>query len=123
VLNPVCTPIDDITYTLTVTGIGGCPTLDQVRITVLKTPLIPNTFSPNKDGINDLWEIEYLKDYPRAKVKVFTRTGQLVFESAGYLKPWDGTKSGKPLPLDTYYYIIEPESGRAPVTGYITIIK
>ena len=123
VLNPVCTPIDDITYTLTVTGIGGCPTLDQVRITVLKMPLIPNTFSPNKDGINDLWEIEYLKDYPRAKVKVFTRTGQLVFESAGYLKPWDGTKSGKPLPLDTYYYIIEPESGRAPVTGYITIIK
>jgi PKD repeat protein len=47
VLNPVCAPIDDITYTLTVTGIGGCPTLDQVHITVLKMPLIPNTFSPN----------------------------------------------------------------------------
>jgi gliding motility-associated-like protein len=123
VLNPICTPTDDITYTLTVTGIGGCPTLDQVHIIVLKKPVIPNTFSPNNDHVNDKWEIQYLKDYPKAKVQIFTRTGQLVFESAGYLKPWDGTQNGKPLPVDTYYYIIEPESGRAPVTGYVTIIK
>ena len=57
------------------------------------------------------------------KIQIFTRTGKLVFESKGYLKPWDGTKSGIALPLDTYYYIIEPESGRKPITGFITIIK
>ena len=123
ILNPICAPIDDISYTLTVTGIGGCPSVDQVKIIVLKKPLIPNTFSPNDDGINDLWEIQYLKTYPKAKIQVFTRTGQLVFESNGYNKPWDGTKAGVALPVDTYYYIIEPESGRAPVTGYVTIIK
>ena len=123
ILNPICAPIDDITYTLTVTGIGGCPSVDQVKIIVLKKPLIPNTFSPNDDGINDFWEIEYLKTYPKAKIQVFTRTGQMVFESKGYNKPWDGTKAGVALPVDTYYYIIEPESGRAPVTGYVTIIK
>jgi gliding motility-associated-like protein len=122
-LKPVCTPTDDITYTLTVTGIGGCPTTDQVKIIVLKTPIIPNTFSPNNDGINDTWEIEYLRIYPFARVQVFTRTGQLVYECKGTYRPWDGTLSGKILPMDTYYYIIEPESGREPVTGYITIIR
>lgn len=122
-LKPICTPTDDITYTLTVTGIGGCPTTDQVKIIVLKTPIIPNTFSPNNDGINDTWEIEYLRIYPFARVQVFTRTGQLVYECKGTYKPWDGTLSGKILPMDTYYYIIEPESGREPVTGYITIIR
>ena len=122
-LNPTCTPIKDITYTLTVTGRGGCPISDQVKINVLKVPAIPNTFTPNGDGINDVWEIKYLSRYPTAKVQVFTRSGQLVFESKGYTKPWDGMKNGQPLPVDTYYYIIEPESGRAPVTGYITIVK
>lgn len=123
ILRPTCTPVNDITYTLTVTGRGGCPVADQVKVVVLKTPRIPNTFSPNNDGINDLWDIQYLKTYPTARVQVFTRTGQLVFESRGYREPWNGTKNGKPLPMDTYYYIIEPESGRAPVTGFVTIIR
>lgn len=123
ILNPVCTPVEDMYYTLTVTNNGGCPASDQVIVKVLKTPRIPNTFSPNGDGINDTWEIQYLKQYPFARVQVFTRTGKQVFESHGYTKPWDGTINGKPLPLDTYYYIIEPESGRKPVTGYVTIIK
>ena len=48
------------------------PMSDQVLIKVLKIPRIPNTFTPNGDGINDYWEIQYLKDYPNAKVQVFT---------------------------------------------------
>lgn len=123
VLNPLCTPINETLYTLTVTARGGCASSDEVNVEVLKVPVIPNTFTPNKDGINDVWTITYLRDYPNARVQVFTRTGQLVFESRGYLKPWDGTKAGVPLPTDTYYYIIEPESGRKPVTGYITIVR
>lgn len=123
IIRPTSTPVNDITYTLTVTGRGGCPAVDQVKVVVLKTPMIPNTFSPNGDGINDTWVIRYLKTYPKARVQVFSRTGQLMFESTGYTTPWNGTLNGKPLPMDTYYYIIEPESGRDPVTGYVTIIK
>lgn len=123
ILTPTCTPINDMFYTLTVTARGGCPASDQVIVKVLKAPRIPNTFSPNNDGVNDLWDIQYLKTYPAAKVQVFTRTGKMVFESKGYTIPWDGTLKGKPLPIDTYYYIIEAESGRKPVTGYVTIIK
>jgi gliding motility-associated-like protein len=116
--------LDDITYTLIVTGRGGCPAPpDMVFVKVLKAPQVPNTFTPNNDGINDFWKIEYLDTYPNNKVQVFTRTGQLVFESKGYKTPWNGTLNGKALPIDTYYYIIEPENGRKPITGYVTILK
>ncbi|MBP6431078.1 MAG: gliding motility-associated C-terminal domain-containing protein [Ferruginibacter sp.] len=114
---------DDITYKLTITNEGGCSRSDDVFIKVLKFPKIPNTFTPNNDGINDKWVIEYLNSYPNCRVQVFNRTGQLVFESKGYGTPWDGTMKGKSLPFDTYYYIIEPQAGRDPVTGYVTIVK
>jgi len=119
----VINPLADITYKLTVTARGGCQITDQVFVKLLKAPRIPNTFSPNNDGINDVWVIQYLESYPGNRVEVFTRTGQLVFESHGYSTPWDGTINGKPLPFDTYYYIIEPGNGREPIKGYVTIIK
>ncbi|MEI7734574.1 MAG: PKD domain-containing protein [Ferruginibacter sp.] len=125
VVRPLATNmLDDITYTLQLTGRGGCvaPT-DKVFIKILKAPQVPNTFTPNGDGINEMWKIEYLDTYPNCKVQVFTRNGQQVFESKGYKTPWDGTIKGKALPFDTYYYIIEPGNGRKPITGYVTIMK
>ncbi|MEO6489454.1 MAG: PKD domain-containing protein [Ferruginibacter sp.] len=120
---PTCTPLQDITYTLKVTARGGCVATDDLFVKVLLAPKIPNTITPNNDGFHDHWDILYLDTYPNCKVQVFTRTGQLVFESRGYATPWNGTMNGKPLPVDTYYYIIEPESGRKPLTGYVAIIK
>ena len=114
---------DDLNFTLTVTARGGCPAWDMVLVKVLKALKIPNTFTPNHDNIHDVWTIEYLDAYPGNRVQVFTRTGQLVFESRGYSRPWDGTLNGKPLPFDTYYYIIEPGNGRDPITGYVAILK
>jgi gliding motility-associated-like protein len=116
-------PLTDMTYRLTVTVRGGCSASDEVFVKLLKFPVIPNSFTPNNDGINDTWRIDYLNTYPNNRVQVFTRTGQQVFESRGYDKPWDGTLKGKPLPIDTYYYIIEPGNGRDPITGYVTILK
>ena len=123
--NPVATPLEDITYKLKVTARGGCFREDEVFIKVLKSPVVPNTFTPNRaDSRHNFWEIQYLSSYPNNKVQVFTRTGQLVFESRGYATPWDGNnQSGQSLPFDTYYYIIEPGSGRQPLKGYVTIVK
>jgi gliding motility-associated-like protein len=122
--NPLASPVNDITYALLVTGRGGCKApLDYVFIKVLKFPVIPNTFTPNNDGVHDTWVIKYLESYPDARVQIFTRTGQLIYESRRYTKPWDGTMNGKSLPFDTYYYILEPGTGRAPITGYVTIVK
>jgi gliding motility-associated-like protein len=125
ILNPIASPTADITYTLTATARGGCLADDKVFIKVLKYPVIPNTFTPNNaDSRHSYWDIQYLNSYPSNKVQVFTRTGQLVFESRGYKTAWDGSNlQGKFLPFDTYYYVIEPGSGRAPITGYVTIVK
>jgi gliding motility-associated-like protein len=113
----------DILYTLAVTGKGGCAVTDDMYVDVLKIPRIPNTFTPNNDGINDRWEIQYLDEYTGQHTTVFTRAGQKVFESRGRYRGWDGRYKGKPVPMDTYYYIIEPGSGRELIAGFVTIIR
>jgi gliding motility-associated-like protein len=120
---PVAMPVEDITYTLTVTSVDGCSAADQVTVKVLKSPSVPNAFSPNGDGVHDRWEIQYLDSYPGAIIEVFNRYGQKVFESKGYTKPWDGTANGKPLPVGTYYYLIDPKNGRKPISGFVDIIR
>lgn len=121
--SPVSKPVDDIRYTFTVTAEGGCSVSDTIFIKVLKSPEIPNAFSPNGDGINDTWNIKYLESYPGATVDVFNRYGQIVFRSFGYNRPWDGTSQGQLLPIGTYYYIINPKNGKPIYTGSITIIR
>jgi len=124
VLQPTVSPATDITYTLTVTSSDGCSSEDSMHVTVLQTPLIPNAFSPNGDGINDRWVIPYLNSYPNVTVEVFNRYGQPVFSSGGYNTPWDGTYNGTPLPVGTYYYIIDRKiAGAAKLIGSVTIIR
>jgi gliding motility-associated-like protein len=94
-----------------------------MKVKVLKKVVVPNAFSPNGDGINDVWIIRNLPDYPDASVKIFDRYGQQVFVSKGYSKPWDGTMQGRPLPVGTYYYIIQLKAGEKPLQGSITIIR
>jgi gliding motility-associated-like protein len=123
IVQPIITPTDDITYTLTVTSADGCTANDKVFVKVLKAPNIPNTFSPNGDGIHDKWEIKYLNTYSGCTVEIYNRYGQLVFQSTGYNKSWDGTFKDKPLPAGTYYYIINPKNGRKQMSGFVDIIR
>jgi gliding motility-associated-like protein len=123
VRNPIFSPTGNTMYTLTVTADGGCSASASATISVLKTPVIPNAFTPNSDGINDTWEIKYLDTYPAATVEVFNRYGARVFTSNGYPKPWDGTFKGSTLPVGVYYYVINPKSGRLAMAGSLTIIK
>ncbi|MBK7558687.1 MAG: PKD domain-containing protein [Chitinophagaceae bacterium] len=62
-------PKTDMTYRLTVTGRGGCTTSDNVFVKLLKFPVIPNTFTPNGDAINDTWRIDFLNTYPNNRVQ------------------------------------------------------
>lgn len=121
--NPVTTPKNDITYSLTVTGNASCTATDSVLIKVLKQPTIPNAFSPNNDGINDVWNIKYLNTYIDASIEVYNRYGALVYRSIGYNKPWDGSYNGTPLPVGVYYYIIDPKNGRQKMSGSVTILR
>jgi gliding motility-associated-like protein len=121
-LAPIATPANDITYRLLVTGIGGCSLSDTLFVKVLKNPVIPNAFSPNGDGINDVWIIQYLDSYQGATVDIFNRYGQKVYNSIGYSNPWNGKYNGKTLPVGTYYYVINPKNGRQILSGSITIV-
>lgn len=123
IAQPKVAPPADTEYTLTVTSGDGCVATDKVLVTLLKQIKVPNAFSPNGDGINDRWEILYLDSYPDCEVEVFNRYGQPVFRSVGYSRPWDGTWKGTPLPVGTYYWIINPKNGRQPLNGSVTIIK
>lgn len=122
---PIAIPKDDITYHLTVTGLGGCITQKDVYIDVLQILDVPNAFSPNGDGINDKWIINNLQYYPNADVQIFNRYGQSLFHSTNYYSnPWNGTLSGKPLPVGTYYYIINPKNPHLTTkTGYVLILR
>ncbi|WP_179412815.1 beta-propeller fold lactonase family protein [Mucilaginibacter sp. E4BP6] len=106
-------PNYDITYvpgTLTV-----IPTNAQL--------VIPNTFTPNGDGINDTWIINYIEYYPNATVNIFNRYGEKILTSIGYGVPWDGTYKGVNVPAGTYYYIIDTRNGSKPRSGWVAVIR
>ncbi|MEO7924681.1 MAG: PKD domain-containing protein [Chitinophagaceae bacterium] len=119
----IASPPTDKTYTLTVTSNKGCSRSDDVFIKVLKAPAIPNIFSPNGDGVHDKWVIQYLESYPECTVDIFNRYGQLIYHSEGYTSPWDGTVKSNPVPIGTYYYIVNPKNGRKQMTGYVDVIR
>jgi gliding motility-associated-like protein len=120
---PRVSPTEDITYTLTVVSGDGCTDSDDVFVRVLKALVVPNTFTPNGDKINDTWKILYLESYPGCTVDVYNRYGQRVFTSIGYGREWDGTVNGNPLPIGTYYWIINPKNGRPQMNGSVTIVR
>ena len=122
-LRPTYLANADQNFTLTATVAGFCKATDLVSVKILRPVICPNAFSPNGDGVNDTWVLENLSDYPDAQVEVYNRYGQIVFTSYGYNKAWDGTYNGKPLPVATYYYIIQLNSGFKPLNGSITIIR
>ena len=122
-LQPLCTPFQNITYTLLASDTNGCSSADTIFIKVLLKPIAPNAFSPNGDGIHDTWQIQYLNDYPNSRVLIYTRAGQLIYQSIGYTKPWDGTYKGLPLPIGTYYYIIQAGNGSEVIKGSITLLR
>ena len=123
IARPKVTAPLDMVYTLQVRTANGCKGSDAVQVKILKEIKVPNAFSPNGDGINDTWLIQYLDSYPDCTVDVYNRYGQQVFHAAGYTKNWDGRVNGQPLPVGTYYWMIDPKNGRTRMNGSVTILR
>ena len=121
--NPEITGDIDRIYTLTVTDSLGCVSQDKTFIKVSPKLVIPNTFTPNGDGINDKWDIEGLIAYSTATVDVFSRYGGKVFHSIGYSTSWDGTYAGKALPIGVYYYVIDTKVYGQVLSGWVAILR
>lgn len=84
---------------------------------------IPNTITPNADGINDYWKIPGIENYPQAMVHIYNRYGQQLYESRGYATPFNGIYNGKPLPYGVYYYIITLSNSCNLLSGNLTIVR
>jgi gliding motility-associated-like protein len=123
ILQPTISVSSDTSIWLTVTNNVGCFDNSSVKIKVIGSLVVPNAFSPNNDGINDKWAIPLLETYTNCEVLIFNRQGQKVFSSIGYNTPWDGTLNGQPLPITTYYYIINPRNGGPKYTGWLQLLR
>jgi len=112
--NPSNTFFSNGVYYVTqfVTSSIGCTDSLTIPITINTvteeiSSLIPNAISPNGDGKNDVWKLDFLR-YINSPVTVdiFNRWGQSIFHSDGYSTPWDGTFNGDVVADGTYFYII-----------------
>ncbi len=104
--NPTSGTTVTTVYTVTVIDANGCSNSDTVTVFVYPEIKIPNGFSPNSDGKNDVWQIDFIYQFPDCVVEVYNRWGEQLFYSKGYAVPFNGQYKGKDLPVGTYYYII-----------------
>jgi gliding motility-associated-like protein/uncharacterized repeat protein (TIGR01451 family) len=86
---------------------------------------IPEGFSPNNDGINDLFVIKGINNYPANTINIFNRWGDKVFEASPYQNTWDGKCTiglrigGDELPIGTYFYTLDLGDGSNVIKGTI----
>jgi gliding motility-associated-like protein len=106
--NPVATLYADTYFTLLVTNDIGCSATDDVLIKVYKGPAyyIPNTFTPNGDGRNDVFKVTAVGIAVTRYFRIFNRYGQIVFETGDIQKGWDGMFKGKKADSGTYIWMI-----------------
>ncbi|MCP9750789.1 PKD domain-containing protein [Ferruginibacter sp. HRS2-29] len=109
ILNPVTTPASNVTYRLmAINPASKCIGYDSMIVKIVTDIYVPSAFTPNNDTRNDTWKIPALEFYPDAMLIVFNRYGQIVFQSKGGGRWWDGTFKGQPQPQGSYVYILRP---------------
>jgi len=85
--------------------------------------IIPNAISPNGDLINDEWNIGEIELYPNIEIRVFTGGEKQSGDQKKDIRTHGRKEHGKPLPIDSYHYIIDLGNKRRPVVGNITIVR
>jgi gliding motility-associated-like protein len=96
-------------YIVEVTDKNGCA--DTAGVTIKDVPcchlMLPTAFSPNGDGLNDVYNPNNLGPMLMVNFSIFNRWGKKVYSNASNAKGWDGNYEGTPCDAGTYYYIIE----------------
>lgn len=114
-LNIIVQPNVTTTYTLTITDIYACSESDSITISITdeRKVYIPNVFSPNYDGFNDVFTIYGSHHIKTASIQVFDSYGSLIYEIIDTprqeIKGWDGTFAYKAASVGVYIYQIELE--------------
>ncbi len=122
------------TYRLTATNQGGCVASDDITITSVCNGdnwFVPNTFSPNGDGVNDVFYVRGKGVYNIHALRIFNRWGQQVFEKRNFsandaAAGWDGKVNGRIADMDVYVYIVDiicDNSTIVPYRGNVALIR
>ncbi|MBK8608837.1 MAG: gliding motility-associated C-terminal domain-containing protein [Chitinophagaceae bacterium] len=109
IATPLATLKYDTYFTVLVTDAIGCTASDQVFIKVYEGPMyyLPNAFTPNGDGLNDIFRPTPVGIRSTEYFRVFNRFGQRMFETSEWMKGWDGTVKDKPAEAGTYVWMIK----------------
>jgi len=130
-LNPIASPTETTTYTVIIETDNACFTTGQITVTVLDLPcddafiFIPNAFTPNGDGMNDVFRVRSV-NIDRLTFVVYNRWGQEVFRTGDISFGWDGTFKGKEMPPDVYAWYVEADcigGERFMQKGNVTLIR
>jgi gliding motility-associated-like protein len=130
--NPIANLNDDQLFVVTVYNSIGCTDKDSVFIKVYQKPkdyyYIPNAFSPNGDGLNDIFRPipVGINGYNCKWFKVYNRFGQLLFSTTQWMKGWDGRYKNNYQPIGSYVWslgYIEKDGSTKVLNGSVLIIK
>lgn len=114
----VAGPLENTTYTVTITDAFGCQKEQAIQVWVETTAHIPDLFTPNNDGANDRLIIYDLLEVRDVLFRIVNKEGGLVFSSTNANEltrnGWDGSKNGQPQAAGAYFWTIEGtyEDGR-----------
>jgi gliding motility-associated-like protein len=105
--DPVAQIEGNVTYSVTATTVEGCVGTGSIVIVVVPGSdiVVPNAFSPNGDGRNDVLRVDALGIRDFKYFKVFNRWGQEVFSSANTGEGWNGMVGGQLAPMGTYVWV------------------
>lgn len=104
--HPIASPISTTTYVVEITDNNGCKATDEVTIYFRGTMFVPNTFTPNGDGVNDRFRA-LASEVSVFRLLVFNRWGEQVFSTDRLDGAWDGSYKGKESPIDTYVWRVD----------------
>ena len=124
-LNPMVSPTASSSYILYVTDTNGCINSDTVQIILDGTLYVPNTFTPNSDGINDFFEIKG-EEINTFEIWIFNRWGELIYNTKNMSNYWDGTYKNSPVQIDTYVWkikYVDNQRKHVDLTGHINVIR
>ncbi|MCC7223183.1 MAG: gliding motility-associated C-terminal domain-containing protein, partial [Chitinophagales bacterium] len=124
---PSATPITDATYSVTVSDEFGCMASAAIGVTVAQPNIavLPSAFSPNGDGIDDLFR-PLGENIATSELFIYNRWGNILFSTTTLGEGWDGTHEGKPVEIGVYVYylnVIFSDGKTEFYKGNVTLIR
>jgi len=126
--NPIATPTESRYYYVTGTDENGCKAIDSIKVNIklqCNKMYIPNTFTPNNDGINDVFAPEIFNNLESFEMLIFNRWGENIFSSNNFSLGWNGEVNNKEVEIGVYTYIINYNCDKQEKStiGRITLIR